>query len=273
MSNVVHNNDNIWIGKKFGRLTVIGFEKSKKHTKWNWKCKCDCGNVRVVDPAAVKKGNTRSCGCLHDEECAKRATKFKHSIYEYKRLHGIYHGIKRRCYRVSEPRYKDYGGRGIKMCDEWLDKNNGFDNFVEWALSHGYTDKLTIERNDVNGNYCPENCSWITLEEQRNNQRGTLWVEYKGERVRLKELCEKEAVVSYDTVHDRIYKRGWDLERALTTPSQQQDSFAQRCLAQGIHPATARDRMVKLGWSEEEALNTPCKGRGANQKSYTHEIA
>ena len=217
MSNVVHNNDNIWIGKKFGRLTVIGFEKSKKHTKWNWKCKCDCGNVRVVDPAAVKKGNTRSCGCLHDEECAKRATKFKHSIYEYKRLHGIYHGIKRRCYRVSEPRYKDYGGRGIKMCDEWLDKNNGFDNFVEWALSHGYTDKLTIERNDVNGNYCPENCRWATYKEQSLNTSVNRFVEIDGESRTVEQWCCLLGVVTPSTVYRRVRKAGWSFQKAITS--------------------------------------------------------
>ena len=195
--------------------------------------------------------------------------KHKYPAKEYKRLHGIYHGIKKRCYNQNSPRYKDYGGRGINMCAEWVDPECGFDAFVEWALSHGYNDELTIERIDVNGNYAPDNCSWITMQEQRNNQRGTLWVDYKGEKVRLKEICDKIGVVSYDTAHDRIYHRGWDVERALTEPSvRQKKSLSQKSKEHGLSPSTVRDRIVKLGWSEERALNTPCVGLGANGKTY-----
>lgn len=194
-------------------------------------------------------------------------TKYRHKVSEFKRLHGIYHGIKKRCYNENSPRYTDYGGRGIIMCDEWLDPDNGFDNYVDWALANGYADDLTIERIDVNGNYCPENCKWITLQEQHNNQRGTLWVEYNGERVRLKEICD-ELGVSYDTVHDRIYKRGWDVERAITEPSHQINSFSKKCKAHGMKPAVVRDRIKKLGWDEEKALNTPSEGLGANGLSY-----
>ena len=196
-----------------------------------------------------------------------------HPAKQFKRLHGIYHGIKKRCYNANSPRYKDYGGRGIKMSDEWLDSDTGFDAFVDWSLENGYTDSMTIERIDVNGDYCKENCKWITIEEQRKNKRDTLWVEYKGEKVRLQDLCESVAIVSYDTVHDRIFKRGWDLERALTEPSHAlRKSLSQKSREHGLDPRLVRDRMSKLGWSEEDALNTPNAGLGANGKTYKHTV-
>lgn len=188
----------------------------------------------------------------------------KYNRKKYKRLYKTYHSMKRRCYNDREKRYKDYGGRGIKICDEWL---QSFDNFAEWALNNGYADNLTIDRINVDGNYEPSNCRWITLKEQRRNCRNTRWVEYNGEKIQLFTLCERLGL-SYDTTHDRIYKRGWELERALTEPSQLVTSFAKKCREHGINPITAKDRIVKLGWTEEEALNTPTKGRGANQTTY-----
>lgn len=260
-----------WIGQKFGRLTVLGVvnkRDEKGRTHWLWNVKCDCGTEKTVNPRDLITGTTKSCGCYHDEVCAKRATKYRHSIYEYKRLHGIWHGIRKRCLNVNSPRYKDYGGRGIAICEEWKSLSNGFDNFVDWALSSGYTGDMTIERIDVNGNYSPENCKWISLNEQRLNKRTTLWVEYRGEKVRLHDLAEKSNV-SYDTLHDRIYKRGWDVERAVNEPSvNAQKSFSEKCREVGIKPQTARDRIKKLGWTEERALHTPSAGRGANQQTY-----
>lgn len=188
----------------------------------------------------------------------KKPPRYQHRIDEHKRLWSIWNGMKRRCLRPNEPRYKDYGGRGITLAQEWLN----FDNFAEWALSHGYTDELTIERIDVDGNYCPENCKWITRLEQCKNKRDTLWVMYHGKKVRLQDLAET-AVVSYDTVHDRIYKRGWDIERALTTPSDRERvSLMQKCREAGMNYGTVKTRIVRFGWSEEEALRVPSEGRG-----------
>lgn len=188
----------------------------------------------------------------------KKPPRYQHRIDEHKRLWSIWNGMKRRCLRPNEPRYKDYGGRGITLDSGWLN----FDNFAEWALSHGYTDELTIERIDVDGNYCPENCKWITRLEQCKNKRDTLWVMYHGEKVRLQDLAET-AVVSYDTVHDRIYKRGWDIERALTTPSDRERvSLMQKCREAGMNYGTVKTRIIRFGWSEEEALRVPSEGRG-----------
>ena len=126
---------------------------------------------------------------------------------------------------------------------------------------------MTIERNDVNGNYCPENCSWIPLPEQRFNQRGTIWVDYKGEHIQLMKLC-KRLGITYDTVHNRICDSGWDVEKAIETPSMFADSLSKKAREHGLNPATVSDRIKKFGWSEERALNTPTIGRGAHKYTY-----
>lgn len=265
----VRYDDPSWVGQRFGRLTVLGYQPAVVNGRsWDWIVKCDCGTVKTVGAYFVYSGQTVSCGCYFREVRASRPKKFEHPAKEYKRLYGIYNGIKKRCYCKTDFRYKDYGGRGIVMCDEWLNPIDGFDKYVDWSLSHGYADNLTIERLDVNGNYCPENCAWITLQEQRYNTRDTLWVNFRGERVRFNDLCALSKV-SYDTLHDRVFSRGWDIERALSEPSERNEkSFAQKCREHGINPGTAQSRIAKLGWSEERALNTPPRGRGSNQKTY-----
>lgn len=196
--------------------------------------------------------------------------RFKHPTKEFKRLYGIYNGIKKRCYNKNEIRYRDYGARGIKMCDEWLDPYCGFDNFVDWALANGYKDDLTIDRIDVDGDYCPQNCRWLALKDQNQNKRTTIWVDYRGEHIQLRVLCEREGV-SYDTVHDRLFKRGWNLEDAINKPSARlQKSLRAECLERGLNPGTIGCRIRQLGWSKERALNTPCVGRGANRKTYAN---
>lgn len=261
--------DEKWIGQKFGRLTVLRAitVKRGRSNRTLWETKCDCGNIHVAVPTDIVKGKCRSCGCFHDERCTERAAKFKHSVKDNKRLYSIYNGIKNRCFNKNEPRYKDYGGRGITMCDEWRED---FDSFADWALANGYTEELTIERVDVNGNYCPENCTWITRAAQRENRRDTVWVVYKGERIQLYKLCERLGLC-YDTMNDRIVKRKWDVERAISAPSERENSLSQKARDHGLNPATVHDRIYKFGWSEERALNTPTIGRGAHSKSYSKE--
>lgn len=177
-------------------------------------------------------------------------------------LWNIYHGMKKRCLNPNSKRYKDYGGRGIKICEEWL---RGFDFFADWAYSHGYEQGLTIERKDVNGDYCPGNCEWITRADQAYNKRESIIVIYHGESKDLMLWC-KELGLKYDTIHHRI-THGWSVDRAFETPTDTV-SFAEICRENGINPRTAHDRIRKLGWDYERAISTPSKGRGANQKSY-----
>lgn len=118
-------------------------------------------------------------------------------------LWNIYHGMKKRCLNPNCKRYKDYGGRGIVICDEWL---KGFDYFADWAYANGYEQGLTIERIDVNGNYCPENCSWITRAEQAYNKRDSIKVTYNGITKDLTVWCN-ELGLKYDNYSSSHYTR------------------------------------------------------------------
>lgn len=158
------------------------------------------------------------------------------------------------------------------MSPEWADRERGFDKFAAWALANGYSDSLTIDRIDVDGDYCPENCRWATNAVQSLNKRGTRMVDYRGERIALMDLCGRLGVVSYDTAHDRIYARGWSTEAAVETPSvRSKKSFSRICLEHGLNPSTVKSRVSKLGWAMDRALRTPTVGRGANGASYKGE--
>jgi len=184
--------------------------------------------------------------------------RYIHRVDENKKLWTKWNGIKRRCLSERDGRYSDYGGRGIKMYEPWIES---FDNFADWALSNGYRDDLTIERIDVNGDYFPENCKWIPLPEQNFNKRETIWVDYKGRHIQLMKLCI-ELGKNYDMIHNRITKMGWDVEKAIDEPStREKQSLMHKCNVRGLNYGTVNNRIKKLGWSEEEALSTPT-GRG-----------
>ena len=196
----------------------------------------------------------------------KKPPRYKHHVEDHKRLWRIWNGIKRRCLFETDQRYHQYGGRGIKMCALWQES---FDNFAEWALSNGYQDDLTIERIDVNGDYCPENCTWITRKEQSLNKRETIWVDYKGRHIQLVKLCEEKGL-RYDPIHNRIMDMGWDVERAIDEPLRTNEgSLMSKCKALGLNYGTVSDRIRKLGWTEEEALSVKT-GRGRHSSPLIH---
>lgn len=188
--------------KKFGKLTVIEKAEIKpkpKNRHTYWRCICDCGKESVVSSDKLKSGETKSCGCLLDESRIKTIRKYNEKYnkkgFGTKRTHGqsgtrlynIYQHMIERCYKDSTRGYKNYGGRGICVCDEW---RNGFSAFYEWAIKSGYKDNLTIDRIDVNGDYSPENCRWSTKKTQANNKRNNVRIEYNGKSVTLSELSE-----------------------------------------------------------------------------------
>jgi hypothetical protein len=132
-----------------------------------WLCKCDCGNEKIVSRHLLRSGDIQSCGCLRKEIIKKKMTTHNQ---KFTRLYAIWCGMKQRCYNPHRKEYRLYGGRGIKMDDSWA---SDFKTFYKWAMANGYNDTLSIERIDVNGNYCPENCKWITLIEQADNKQNS----------------------------------------------------------------------------------------------------
>lgn len=169
--------------QRFGNLVVIErVENLNKKTRW--KCICDCGNYKNVLSNHLKSGAITNCGCIKSKQISKANT--KHGLSN-SRIYRIYNHMKDRCYRKNDKRYKDYGGRGIKICKEWIEKENGFMNFYNWAMNNGYDENLTIDRIDVNGNYEPDNCRWSTMIQQCNNTRKNRYYEYNGETHTLAE--------------------------------------------------------------------------------------
>lgn len=164
-------------GERFGRLTVVSraddyiAPNGKHHVRWL--CKCDCGNETIVDVCQLVEGKTKSCGCLKDEVLSSGNT-----IHggRYDRLYHVYSNMKNRCYNENADDYKYYGGRGIRICDEWL---NSYLSFKEWAYAAGYDDtaekgECTIDRIDVDGNYEPLNCRWVSMDVQSKNRRNVI---------------------------------------------------------------------------------------------------
>lgn len=172
-------------GQRFGKLVVIKQAESaimkNGYPLRKWLCKCDCGNDVVVRVADLKNGNTKSCGCYQRE--VARKIKTKHNGCE-ERMYSIWCNMKTRCLNPNVPAYKDYGGRGITICQEWTDS---YTAFRDWCLDNGYKDTLTIERIDVNRGYEPDNCTFIGKEKQPLNARSNHLVTYKGKTKTLTE--------------------------------------------------------------------------------------
>ena len=158
-------------GMRFGRLVVI--KKSvNASNKVKWICQCDCGNTIVIQSYNLLKNITKSCGCYRSECISDCKTIHGES---HTRLYRVWQGMKERCYKESHVSYYLYGGRGIRVCDEWL---NSYISFKTWAESNGYDweaprGQCTLDRKDVNGDYCPENCRWSDMKTQSNNRRNS----------------------------------------------------------------------------------------------------
>lgn len=271
----------------FGRLTTLGpkFRLSSPNTKARHTVQvyaCSCGNITLCAVINVQAGRTQSCGCLNDESRVASNTKHGHtSGGKWSLTYSSFTSMKQRCYYSESNRYCMYGERGIVICDRWMCPINGFLNFME-DMGPRPSRKHSIERDDVDGNYCPENCRWATAEEQARNKRNNINLTYKDKTQCISAWAEEMGIKPV-TVNTRI-KSGWSVEEALTTPTgstrksrigQESRSRSKinnhnltykgetRCISAwaeetGIGQSTLSYR-IRHGWSVERALTTPTR--------------
>lgn len=211
--------DKSYIGNRYGRLTVVDVEDKCVR---KFKCRCDCGNIYYAVPHDLEDGSVKSCGCLKDD--------ISENAVSNDRLYKTWQNMKRRCGNENCEEYRNYGGRGIGICAEW---ESDYRTFKEWAYSNGYDEnaafgECTIDRIDVNGNYKPDNCRWITNAEQQKNKRpSSEWkkrnikrrsfVMFNGKMVPKYDLCQKFGI-SVETFNYRVNTKGMSIEDALKTP-------------------------------------------------------
>lgn len=200
-------------GLRFGRLTVVKFSHKNEKRHYCWLCKCDCGNNIIVRGGSLNTGNTKSCGCLMREVnrnvCIKRNTTHGGT---HTKLYDVWQSMRQRVNDHKDKHYADYGGRGITICDEW----RKYEAFSKWAKENGYSNGLSIDRIDNDGNYEPQNCRWTTNKEQANNKRNNRLIEYNGEVKTLQEWADLHNIIR-TTLCTRL-KYGWSIDRAFNEP-------------------------------------------------------
>ena len=199
-------------GQKFGKLTVIernGYTADKDGKRISmWLCKCECGNTATVSQKLLVTGGKKSCGCIRKYY---KGNKLEQHGKSHTRIYAIYCRIFTRCENPNDMHYKDYGARGIKICDEW---KNSFQAFYEWAMNNGYKDNLSIDRIDVNGNYEPNNCRWATAEQQQNNRRCNVRYLVNGEELLMKQIVEKYGIPD-STLRGRMKSHNLTMQEAI----------------------------------------------------------
>lgn len=204
-----------YTGRRYGNLVVIKRgDRNKKRNLYEWICKCDCGTIKPIIGSDLRNGNSTSCGCMSSRKKIGEINK-THGLAKT-RFYKIWCGMKTRCYNKNEKSYAYYGAKGITVCDKW----HIFDNFYNDMFST-YSDDLTLERINVRGNYSPDNCTWITKQEQSLNKTDSFIVDYKGKKISLVKLCYENEIKNYKQIKRRITQYGWDIEKALTTPIKQ----------------------------------------------------
>lgn len=194
-------------GQKIGRLSVVSPQGTNKYKNFIWLCKCECGNFcSVASKELRRKKPTQSCGCLRRENTQKALT--THNM-AHSRIYSIWNMMLSRCKNKNNFAYKNYGGRGIVVCEEW----HTFARFYEWAMANGYDESLSIDRIDNDKGYCPENCRWVTHFVQANNTRRNIYLTYNGKTHTIAEWS-RLVNIKYATLMKR-YHSGWSAENIL----------------------------------------------------------
>lgn len=198
------------VGKKFGRLTVIEDVGNDKNGCSLWRCVCECGNETIVVGSQLTYGHTTSCGC-RQKEAYKSIDNTTHGE-SHTKLYNAWAAMKQRCNNPSSQCWENYGGRGITYCSEW----ENYNVFREWAINNGYNDELTLDREDVNGNYDPNNCRWVPVSIQNNNKRTNRILEIDGVSHTVGEWA-KISGINYETLLYRL-SRGVHPKEAVFSP-------------------------------------------------------
>lgn len=201
------------IGQRFERLLVLIEMPRKNPRVRRWLCLCDCGELKIANQADLRNGNTRSCGCLQQEHrsMVSRFSRRTHSRSRHP-LFVTWRNMMDRCYKSQHADFKNYGGRGITVCERW----HQIENYIADMGEKPYP-KATVERKDNNGNYCPDNCTWADRTTQCRNRRNTYKVLFNGENRILIELANEYKMPSR-VVWERVSRYKWSVKRALTTP-------------------------------------------------------
>lgn len=198
-------------GQRFGYLTVQFRIRRSQCSKVYWSCSCDCGNTVEVRSYDLTSGHTQSCGCLRSKNLSD-GIRYKHGL-SFSHLYRVWASMISRTSNPNDKDYMNYGNRGIKVCVEWM---NSFETFYAWAISHGYQEGLTIDRIDVNGNYYPENCRFVTRQVQANNKRETIRIIYGNISMTVSEAA-KQYNIPRPILADRL-RRGWTIQEAIELP-------------------------------------------------------
>jgi hypothetical protein len=254
-------------GKRFGKLVVIKraddyVQPSGKH-RIRWLCKCDCGNIKVINGKDMVKGETKSCGCLHREKVSTHNLS-KNLLYDV--LHRMY----KCCCNPNCNNYENYGGRGIKLVSQWnkdiVGMENAVKNFIQWSKSHGYKKGLSIDRKNNDGNYESSNCRWVSRKIQNNNKRSNIFITYMGEKHTIKEWSEIKNI-SYNSLRERLITLHWKPEKAFNTPTRKQHHYKINIEGEDLTlkeialkyniPRATLDYRLKNGWTISKTILTP----------------
>lgn len=205
------------VGKQFGQWSVIERAENNKYGNSQWVCQCNCDAKTIQVILGYRLRNQSSVRC---QLCANKLNSEYHTKHGGKgtRLYSIWKGIKSRCNNPNNQAYEYYGAKGVRVCDEWKES---FETFKNWSVQNGYSDNLTIDRIDTNGNYEPSNCRWVSMEDQNKNKTSNVILTYNNESHTLSEWSQITGI-HRKTIKSRIDRNGWSIERALTTPVKKQ---------------------------------------------------
>lgn len=192
-------------GQKFGKMTVLGRDTDIQSKRTYWMCQCECGTIKSCRADSLKDGSIVSCGCRKQAQDKINLTKHHTHKQSGTRLYYSWQDMKKRCYNEGNSRYANYGGRGIKVCDEWKDN---FIAFYQWAIDNGYSEEKTIDRINVDGDYEPSNCRWADAKTQCNNRTSNIKITIGNSTRTLTEWCEIFNV-DYKKINARYRRNGF----------------------------------------------------------------